>query len=82
MVMKIIEPNVILLWVCVLVISTCTWAQDHKLPEPQMNSGPGGPPPHGLILPLDTNIFFLIAAGLGLGIYFLVASGKKSASIN
>jgi len=64
------------------MISTCTWAQDDKLPEPQMNSAPGGPPPPGLVVPLDTNIFILFAAGLGLGIYFLTASGKKFASIN
>jgi len=80
--MKLIAPNIILLWVFILVISTFAWAQDNKLPEPQMNSGPGGPPPPGLVVPLDTNIFILFAAGLGLGIYFLKASGKKSTSIH
>ncbi len=79
--MKIKAPSIILLWVFILVISPCTWAQDNKLPEPQMNSDPGGPPPPGLVVPLDTNIFILFAAGLGLGIYFLTASGKKSTSI-
>jgi len=80
--MKIIAPNIILLWVFILVISTCTWAQDNKLPEPKMmNSGPGGPPPPGLVVPLDTNIIILFAAGLGLGVYFLTASGKNSTSI-
>jgi len=78
--MKIIAPNIILLWGSILMISTCAWAQDNKLPEPQMNSGPEGPPPPGLVLPLDTNIFFLFAAGLCLGIYFLTDPGKTSAS--
>ncbi|HZJ35673.1 MAG TPA: hypothetical protein VFD29_03530 [Gillisia sp.] len=81
--MKIKAPNIILLWVFILMISTCTWAQDKELPEPQMNALDGpGPPPPGLPLPLDTNIFILLVAGLGLGIYFLTASGKKSTSIH
>ncbi len=78
--MKIIAPNIILLLVFTLMMSTHTLAQNNKLPEPQMNSesdGPGPPPP-GLVVPLDTNILILFAAGLGLGIYFLTASGKKS----
>ena len=37
----------------------------------------GGPPPPGLVLPIDSNIYFLLAAGLGLGIYFLGFAGKK-----
>ena len=36
-----------------------------------------GPPPPGLVVPIDSKISLLIAAGLGLGIYFLVSSGKK-----
>ncbi len=82
--MKINAPNIILLWVFILMISTCTWAQDKELPEPQMNSesdGPGPPPP-GLVVPLDTNIFILLVSGLALGIYFLTATGKKSTSIH
>jgi hypothetical protein len=35
------------------------------------------PPPPGLVLPIDSNIYFLLAAGLGLGIYFLGFKGKK-----
>jgi hypothetical protein len=35
------------------------------------------PPPPGLVLPIDSNIYFLLAAGLGLGIYFLGFSGNK-----
>jgi hypothetical protein len=77
--MKIKGPNIILLSVFILMISDLSWAQENKLPEPQMNSGPGPPPP-GLPLPLDTDIFFLLVAGCGLGIYFLAASGNKSAS--
>jgi hypothetical protein len=37
----------------------------------------GGPPPPGLVLPIDSNIYFLLAAGLGLGIYFLGFTDKK-----
>ena len=36
-----------------------------------------GPPPPGLVVPIDSKISLLIAAGLGLGIFFLVSSGKK-----
>ena len=36
-----------------------------------------GPPPPGLVVPIDTNLGFLLAAGLGLGIYFLVSAGKN-----
>lgn len=65
------------------MISACILAQDKKLPEPQrMDFGSGEPPPPGLVLPLDTDIFILFAAGLGLGIYFITASGKKSHSIH
>ena len=35
------------------------------------------PPPPGLVLPIDSNIYFLLAAGLGLGIYFLGFANKK-----
>jgi len=28
------------------------------------------PPPPGLVVPIDTNIQFLLIAGIGLGIYF------------
>lgn len=79
--MKIIAPNSIILLVFILMISTCAWAQNKELPVPQMNSEPG-PPPRGLELPLDTNIFLLLVAGIGQGIYFLTASGKKFTSTN
>ena len=36
-----------------------------------------GPPPPGLVVPIDSKISLLIAAGLGLGIFFLVSSRKK-----
>ena len=36
-----------------------------------------GPPPPGLVVPIDSNISLLIAAGLGLVIFLLVSSGKK-----
>jgi len=37
----------------------------------------GNPPPPGLVLPIDSNIYFLLAAGLGLGVYFLRFADKK-----
>jgi len=36
---------------------------------PPMECG-RNPPPPGLVVPIDTNIQFLLIAGLGLGIYF------------
>jgi hypothetical protein len=36
-----------------------------------------GPPPPGLVVPIDTNMGLLLVAGLGLGIYFLISAGKK-----
>ena len=36
-----------------------------------------GPPPPGLVVPIDSKISLLIAAGLGLGIFFLVSSRKN-----
>jgi hypothetical protein len=48
-----------------------------SLPEPQMeDSSSQVPPPPGLILPIDTNIGFLIAAGLMVGICFLQGRAK------
>tara|TARA_R100000935_G_C2801864_1_gene150856 strand:- start:718 stop:1005 length:288 start_codon:yes stop_codon:yes gene_type:complete len=38
---------------------------------------PGNPPPPGLVVPIDTNISLLLAAGLGLGMFYLISSGKK-----
>jgi hypothetical protein len=46
----------------------CTLAKDCK---------GNNPPPPGLVLPIDSNIYFLVASGLGLGIYFLGFAGKK-----
>jgi len=43
----------------------------HKLPEPQMTTGSGNPPPVGLELPINDNIYLLATAGFALGIYFL-----------
>jgi len=39
--------------------------------------GIGGPPPPGLIVPIDSNIYFLLIAGVGLGIYFHQSYKKK-----
>ena len=65
----------ILLSVIMMLLSMITWgqAQSHKLPQPQMTteSVSGEPPPPGLILPIDDNIYLLATAGFVLGIYFL-----------
>jgi hypothetical protein len=45
--------------------------------RPQAACTKGGPPPPGLVLPIDSNIYFLLTAGLGLGVYFLGFAGKK-----
>lgn len=47
---------------------------------PRNQCGGRNPPPPGLVVPIDTNTGLLLFAGLGLGIYFLVSSGKISAS--
>ena len=40
----------------------------------------GGPPPPGLVVPIDSHISYLFISGLGLGIYFMVANRKKKAA--
>ncbi|HZJ35670.1 MAG TPA: hypothetical protein VFD29_03515 [Gillisia sp.] len=61
--------------IIVMLLSIISWGQSHshKLPEPQMTTDDvsGEPPPPGLILPIDDNIYLLATAGLALGIYFL-----------
>lgn len=47
------------------------------VPRNQCRGGPNPPPP-GLVVPIDSNISLLIIAGLGLGIYFFVSSGRKA----
>jgi len=59
-----------------MLLTMFSWgqSQSHKLPQPQMmtteDAGPGPPPP-GLKLPIDGNIYLLATAGLALGIFFL-----------
>jgi len=60
--------------VVIMLLSISSWgqAQSHKLPAPQMTTeGDINPPPPGLILPIDDNIYLLATAGFVLGIYFL-----------
>jgi hypothetical protein len=60
--------------IVMILLSMISWgqAQSHKLPQPQMSSDDGdNPPPPGLILPIDDNIYLLATAGFALGIYFL-----------
>lgn len=45
---------------------------------PRSQCGGPNPPPPGLVVPIDSNISFLLIAGLGLGIYFLAF--RKAAS--
>lgn len=41
-----------------------------------------GPPPPGLVVPIDNHLSLLIAAGLSLGIYFFASAGKKASKSN
>lgn len=41
------------------------------MPPPMMQDSGPGPPPPGLVVPIDTNISLLAAAGVLLGVYFL-----------
>jgi len=88
--MKLIGSNIILFIAILFSFSSYALAQNPCDPgerfcdgacRPAKDCAPGNPPPPGLVLPIDSNIYFLFAAGLGLGIYFLTASGKKSTSI-
>lgn len=58
----------------ILALSSMTsWVQtqSHKLPEPEMTVASNNVPPPGLVVPVDENIYVLVIAGLGLGIYLL-----------
>lgn len=65
-----------------LIATSLSWGQTNDLPEPQMNSDPGGPPPPGLVVPIDTDVYILLIAGLFLGSYFLLLTRRKSPSQN
>jgi len=57
-----------------MLLSIISWGQahSHKLPQPRMTTESDvNPPPPGLKLPIDNNIYLLATAGFGLGIYFL-----------
>lgn len=41
-----------------------------------------GPPPPGLVVPIDDHLPFLLAAGLGLGILFFGYRGRKASASN
>jgi len=52
---------------------------DHECLPRGSCSNPNPPPP-GLVLPIDDHIYILLAAGIGLGVYFFVSGGKRSAT--
>ncbi len=56
-----------------MISSIISWGQtlSNKLPEPQMTTLSDNPPPPGLKLPIDDNIYILATVGFALGIYFL-----------
>tara|TARA_R100000935_G_C2801864_1_gene150855 strand:- start:318 stop:545 length:228 start_codon:yes stop_codon:yes gene_type:complete len=48
-----------------------------EVPEPQAQSGPGIPPPPGLVVPIDSNIVILIICGILLGVYFIIDRKRR-----
>lgn len=68
-----------LLLVFFLLLNSFLFAQEPCEPNeryclgdcrPARECARGGPPPPGLVVPIDTNISFLLAAGLVLGIFY------------
>lgn len=59
-----------ILLICLVTVFSPIQAQE-DLPEPQMQSGPGVPPPPGLVVPIDSGIILLLFSGLSLGIFHL-----------
>lgn len=51
-----------------ILYSTMSFAQDGKTPPAPVKAS--GTPPPGLVLPIDDNVWVLVAAGLILGVYF------------
>ena len=74
--MKMKDSLISLLSIFLLFSSNYSMAQS-DLPPPEIMAMNTPPPPPGLVVPIDSNISLLIAAGLGLGIFFLVSSRKK-----
>ncbi|HSI70460.1 MAG TPA: hypothetical protein VK941_09525 [Gillisia sp.] len=46
-------------------------AQEHHLPLPRMEDNKNPVVPPGLVVPIDSNISLLAAAGVLLGVYYL-----------
>lgn len=72
--MRMKFPCIFLLSAFMVFWSVSTTAQSHSLPQPQMSDttkNSDGPPPPGLVVPIDENIYVLVIAGLTLGIYLL-----------
>lgn len=65
----------ILFWSALLCLWTINvFSLTQELPEPQMNTDSDtgvGPPPPGLVVPIDSKIILLAAAGVILGAYVL-----------
>ncbi len=72
--MKMKLPYFFFLSVFMILWSVSMTAQSHNLPQPQMGVSTeesGGPPPPGLVVPIDEHSYILVIAGLGMGIYLL-----------
>lgn len=67
----------------ILVMLMLSWpstivAQD-DMPEPMASTEVGpGPPPPGLVVPIDSGIPILLISGLLLGIYFVLTCRRKT----
>ena len=85
-IINLIMKRIVLFIAILFAFGMSSYAQN-PCPPGEKPCGTGGdctlakycnnPPPPGLVLPIDSNIYFLLAAGLGLGIYFLGFAGKK-----
>jgi len=64
-----------LLMLLILSWSAPLFAQK-GLPEPQMASTPGPPPP-GLVVPIDMGLNFLLISGVLLGCFYVIKFPRK-----
>ena len=67
--MKVMTSGVMLL--AAIFVRQSMFAFDPDLPEPQAQTP--GPPPPGLVVPIDSNLLFLMIGGILLGVFFIIS---------